>query len=133
MRVAVITSSSWIVVATIDDRGRCAVRDELDLIVLDDRDAHAQIIAVLGRVAVTGPPKDERRSRHLDDGIFELKTPRRSRLIYFFGPRRTMVCTDICKKPGPTELRRLIRRARDFRETYLAASAGGDIVIEIGG
>ena len=44
-----------------------------------------------------------------------------------------MVCTGVCKKPGPKELRRLIQRARDLHEAYLAASAGGDIVIEIGG
>ena len=100
---------------------------------LDDRDAHAQILALLGRIAVTGPPRDGRRSRHLGDGIFELKTPRGFRLIYFFGPRRTMACSDLCSKPKPSELRRLTRRARDLRDAYLAASAGGEIVIEIGG
>jgi|GEM_PF-1242237 len=133
MRLTVITSGTWIVVATVDDRGRCPIRDGLDLILLQDREAHAQIVAVLGRVAVTGPPKDERRSRHLGDEVFELKTPRGFRLIYFFGPRRTLVCTDICRKPKPRELRRLTGRARNLREAYLAASAGGDIVIEIGG
>ncbi len=100
---------------------------------LNDRDAHAQIVALLGRIGRTGPPKDERRSRHLGDGVFELKTPRGFRLIYFFGPRRTMVCSDLCSRPKPSELRRLTRRVRDLREAYLAASAGGDIVIEIGG
>ena len=100
---------------------------------LNDRDAHAQILALLGRISVTGPPRDERRSRHLGDGVFELKTPRGFRLIYFFGPRRTIVCSALCRKPKPREVRQIIQRARDLREAYLAASAGGDIVIEIGG
>ena len=62
-----------------------------------------------------------------------LKTPRGFRLVYFFGPRRTIVCSDLCSKPKPTVLRHITRRARDLREAYLAASASSDIVIEIGG
>ena len=100
---------------------------------LNDRVAHAQILALLGRISLTGPPRDERRSRHLGDGVFEFKTPRGFRPLYFFGPRRTIVCSDLCSKPKPRELHRITRRAVDLREAYLAASAGGDIVIEIGG
>lgn len=133
MRLTVITSSSWIVVAAIDDRGRCPVRDGLDLVMLSDRDAHAQLLALLGRISLTGPPRDERRSRHLGDGVFELKTPRGFRLIYFFGPRRTIVCSDLCRKPKPRELRQIARRAQDLRKAYIAASDSGDIVVEIGG
>ena len=43
-----------------------------------------RLLGLLGRVALAGPPRDERRSRHLDEGIFELKTPRGFRLVYFF-------------------------------------------------
>jgi hypothetical protein len=122
MRLTVITSSTWIVGAAIDDRGRSPMRDELDF-----------VLALLSRVSLTGPPRDERRSRHLGDGVFELKTPRGLRLIYFVGSRRTIGCGDLCSKPKPREQRHVTRRARDLREAYLAASASSDIVIEIGG
>jgi putative component of toxin-antitoxin plasmid stabilization module len=133
MRPTVITAGTWIIVATIDDRGRCRVRDQMEAIMLSDRVAHAQLLALLGRVAVTGPPKDERRSRPLGDGVFELKTPRGLRLIYFFGRTRQVVCADVCRKPKPRDLLQVVRRARDLREAYLTASADGEIVIEIGG
>jgi len=42
------------------------------------------------------------------------------------------VCSELCKKPKPRELRGIIRRARGLRAAYLVASAAGDILVEIG-
>src|SRR5665647_1430332 len=98
MRLTVITSSTWIIAAVVDDRGRCSVREALDA------------------VAVT-----------------ELKTPRWFRLVYFFERRRLVVCSELCKKPKPRELRgMIIRRARGLRAAYLVALAAGDMLVEIG-
>jgi hypothetical protein len=133
MRLGIITSNTWIIAAVIDDRGRCSVREALDAVAVSDRAAHAQLLALLGRVSQVGPPLDERRSRHLGEGIFELKTPRGFRLVCFFERKRLIVCSELCRKPKPRELRGVIRRATNLRATYLAASAAGDILVEIGG
>ena len=73
---------------------------------------------------IARPPRDERRLRHLGEGIFELKTPREFRVI---------VCSELCRKPKPRELRGIVRHAQHLRAAYLVDSAAGDILIEIGG
>jgi putative component of toxin-antitoxin plasmid stabilization module len=133
MRLTVITSSTWIIAAVVDDRGRCSVREALDAVAVSDRAAHAQLLALLGRVSQAGPPLVERWSRRLGEGIFELKTPRGFRLVYFFERKRLIVCSELCRKPKPRELRGIIRRATNLRATYVAASAAGEILVEIGG
>ena len=133
MRLTVITSSSWIIAAPIDERGRCSVRESLDEVRVTDLAAHAQLLGLLGRVSQSGPPRDERRSRHLGEGIFELKTSRGFRLVYFFERRRLIVCSELCRKPKPRELRGMVRRAQHLRAAYLADSAAGDLLVEIGG
>jgi hypothetical protein len=40
--------------------------------------------------------------------------------------------SELCKKAKPRELRGIVRRAQHLRAAYLAASAAGDIVVEIG-
>src|SRR5665648_402698 len=74
MRLTVITSSTWIIAAAVDDRGRCSVREALDAVAVTDRAAHAQLFALLGKISLAGPPRDERRSRHLGAGVFTSKT-----------------------------------------------------------
>ena len=96
MRLTVIMSSTWIIAAVVDDRGRCPIREALDAVAVTDRAAHAQLLALLGRMSLAGPARDERRS------------------------------------PKPRELRGIVRRARHLRAAYLAASAAGDILVEIG-
>jgi Phage derived protein Gp49-like (DUF891) len=132
MRLTVITSSEWIIAAPVDDRGRCSVREALDAVAVTDLAAHAQLLALFGRVSQFGPPRDERKSRHLGEGIFELKTPRGFRLVYFFERRRLIVCSELFRRPKPRELRAIVRRAEHLRAAYPAASAADDIVIEIG-
>ncbi len=132
MRLTVITSSTWVVAAVVDDRGCCSVRETLDVVEVSDRAAHAELIARLGRISHAGPPRDESRSRHLGDGVFELKTPRGFRLIYFFDRGRLIVCSELCRKPKPRELRGIIQRAQRLRTAYFAAAAAGDIVMERG-
>ena len=133
MRLAVLTNDTWTIVAVVDDRGRCSFREALDGVAGTDPAAHAQLFALLGRISQVGPPRDERRSRHLGEGVFELKTPRGYRLIYFYEPRRLIVCSELSRKPKSRELRGIVRRARDLRADYLAASAAGDVLVEIGG
>jgi hypothetical protein len=133
MRLVVFTSSTWISAAVVDERGRCSVREALDAVAVADRAAHAQLVALLGRVSQVGPPLDERKSRHLGGAVFELKTPRGFPLVYFFERKRLIVCSELCRKPKPRELREIIRRATSLRATYVAASVAGEILVEIGG
>ena len=132
MRLESVAHDAWCVLALVDARGRCPVKETLDALQRSDRTAHAELLGLLDRVARIGPPRDERRSRHLGGGIFELKTPRGFRLLYFFLPGRLVMCADVCRKPKPRELREIVRRARRLRASFVAASAAGDIVIEPG-
>src|SRR5665648_402701 len=75
MRLTVITSSTWIIAAAVDDRGRCSVREALDAVAVTDRAAHAQLFALLGKISLAGPPRDERAWRQLGEVVFEVKTP----------------------------------------------------------
>ena len=68
----------------------------------------------------------------MGEGIFELKTPRGFRLVYFHERRRLIVCSELCRRPKPRELRGIIRPARDLRAAYLVALAAGDVLVEIG-
>ena len=45
MRLTVITSSTWIVAAPVEERGRCFVREALDAVAVTDQAAHAQLLA----------------------------------------------------------------------------------------
>jgi len=132
MRLTVMASSAWIIAAIVDDRGRCSVREALDAVAITERAAHAEILALLSRVAQAGPPRDERRSRHLGGSIFELKTPRGFRVLYFFDRKRLIICSELSRKPKPRALRGMVRRAMVLREDYVAASAKGDVIIQIG-
>ena len=132
MRLEVIASDAWVVLSFVDSRGHCPVKEMLDDVQRTDPTAHAELAALVGRICRSGPPRDKRRSRHLEGGVYELKTPRGLRLLYFFDRGRLIVCTELCRKPKPRELRALIRRAQGLRSDYLAASAAGDIVIERG-
>ncbi len=95
MRLIVIMSSTWIIAAVVDDRGRCSIGEALDAVAVTDRAAHAQLLAFLGRMSF-------------------------------------IVCSELCRKPKPRELRGIVRRAQHLRAAYLAASAAGDILVEIG-
>jgi hypothetical protein len=108
MRLIDFTSSTWIIAAVVEDRGRCSIREALDAVAVTDRAAHAQLLALLGRISLAGPPRDERRSRRL------------------------IVCSELCRKPKPRELRGIVRHAQRLRAAYLAASAAGDILVERG-
>lgn len=130
MRLVLITRDIWQIAAAVDARGRCPVKETLDALVRSDRIAHAELLGRLDRLARLGPPRDERRSRHLGGNIFELKTPRGFRLLYFFRSERLIVCTELCHKPKPRELVAVVRRARRLRDAYLAAEAAGKVVIE---
>jgi hypothetical protein len=130
MRLRIIRAAEWTVAAPVDARGRCRVKEDLDALRHTDGTARAQITTLLGRVAREGPPTDPHRSRHLGRGIYELKTPRGWRLFYFFDRGCLIVCSELCRKPKPRDLRSIVFRAQRERADYFAARAAGAIVME---
>jgi len=130
MRLRLLPAASWTVVATVDERGRCRVMEVLDVLRRNDGVAHAQVIALLLRCGRQGPPADTRRSRHLGDGVYELKTPRGWRLFYFFDRERLVVCSELCRKPKPRELTNVVARVRRERAKYVAARTRATLVME---
>ncbi len=130
MLLRLLLAGTWTVVATVDSRGRCRVMEVLDALRRNDSVARAQIVALLLRCARQGPPVDTRRSRHVGDGVYELKTPRGWRLFYFFDRERLIVCSELCRKPKPRELKAIVSRTQRERAEYFAARSRTAIVTE---
>jgi len=129
MLLEVIVAHRWRVLALVEGRGRCPVREALDALGRSDPVAHAEVVARLDHLAECGAPWDERRSRHLGQSIFELKTPRGMRILYFFDRNHVIVCTALVCKPKPRVLRSLMRQAGEARDAYRAASAAGILAV----
>jgi hypothetical protein len=102
----------------------------MDALEHSDKAAHDQVVALLDRVSRHGPPPDPRKSRHLGDAIYELKTARGWRLIYFFDRGRLVICAELLRKPKARELRLTVRRARRVRHECLVAPAADAVLIE---
>lgn len=129
MRLLVLRKAAWTVLGVVDQRGTCAVADFLDELVAEAGADGSQVMALLDMAALKGPPHNERQSRHLDGPIWEIKTTRGVRVLYFCDEGQLVVCTAAVRKCKPAELRRLIRRATQVRREYVAAKVRGAIEI----
>jgi hypothetical protein len=129
VRLLVIVRAEWLVVATVDARGGCPVRRFLEQLLRDAPAEHSHVIARLRELAKRGRVTDERKARHLGDGIYELKTRGGVRVLYFVDEGRVIVCTDALKKPKPRQLSWLITRSVTVRASYLNAQRVGALRI----
>lgn len=129
MRLLVIVRAEWLVVAPVDARGGCPVRRFLEQLRRDAPAEHRQVVGGLRVLAEFGRITDERRVRHLGDGICELKTRGGVRVLYFVDEGRVIVCTDALRKPKPRQLSWLITRSVTVRASYLTAQRVGDLRI----
>jgi len=111
----------WTVVAICDSRGDCPVQAFLLELEIDSPSDYRQVMAQLRTTAMTGPPKNEKRSRSLGDDIFELKTRGGIRILYFYDEGRLVICTEAVRKRKSTQLRGIKTRAVDARTQYFAA------------
>jgi phage-related protein len=130
MRLRIVCVALWTIAAPVDAHGRCSVQEVLDTLERTDRAARAQILTLIARVARHGPPSGQNRSRSLGGGIYELKTHRGWRIFYFTDRGRLIVCSEMCRKPKPRELRTIVARAQRERAVYLADRTAGRIVME---
>lgn len=90
---------------------------------------HRQLSARVRELAKRGRITDERKARHLGDGIYELKTRRGVRVLYFVDEGRAIVCTDALRKPKARQVSWPVRRSRTVRASYLAAQKAGALRI----
>ena len=129
MRLLVLRKAAWTVLGVVDKRGICAVADFLDELVGEAGADGRQLMALLDLVAAEGPPRNERRSRHLLGPVWELKTKRGVRLLYFYDEEKLVVCAAAVRKCKQAELNRLITSAKQTRRDYLAARVLGAVEI----
>src|SRR5665648_1238617 len=83
MRLRVIVRAEWLIVTPVDARGGCPVQRFLEELGRDATAEHRQVLARLRELAKRGRITDERKVRHLGDGIYELKTRGGVRVLYF--------------------------------------------------
>lgn len=99
--------------------GACPVEDFLDL--LNDKMA-AKIYRLLEMVSRNGPALREPYSKHLTDGIFELRAQSGSdisRVLYFFYTGKKIVVTHGFVKKTQKTPPREIARAKAYRQEYM--------------
>ena len=77
------------------------------------------LLGVLRHHAVTGPIPNTGKSRLLEDGIFEFKSRRGDRLLYFYHPWRRGVTIVTHGFRKGARLRTEIERAHTLRREYL--------------
>lgn len=129
MDVHVIVRAAWLIVAPVDARGSCPVRRFLEQLHRDAPAEHHQVMGGLRVLADCGRITNERRVRHLGDGIYELKTRGGIRVLYFVDEGRVVVCTDAVRKPKTRQLAWLVRRSRTVRASYVAAQRTGALQV----
>jgi len=129
MQLRIIVRAEWLVVAPVDALGGCPVQRFLEQLRRDAPAEHSHVIARLRELAKRGRISDERKARHLGDGIYELKTRGGVRMLSFVDERRVIVCTDALRKPKPRQLSWLITRSVTVRASYLTAQRVGALRI----
>ena len=92
---------------------------------LDDKMA-AKVYWILGMVEANGPELREPYSKHLDDGIFEIRAKigtNLSRVLYFFVIGKRVIATHgftkKTQKTPPSE----IKKAKEYRKSFLEQEA----------
>ena len=78
------------------------------------------MLALLERIAVSGPPNNTQKFRRVEDNLYEIKVIG-DRLFCFFDPhsQRMIIVTHGWKKAHKLEQQREINRAKRDRDAYL--------------
>ena len=94
-----------------------------------DLPEHARIVRRLDYLADHGAITDNRKYRHLDDGIIEAKTRKGTRVLFFYDKDRVILCTSAFIKKQDKIPPEQLRRAKLRRKAYLQAQKDGLIEI----
>ena len=96
----------------------CLVQNYIDSLEVKQQ---KQLFALFKRILEHGPPKDERKFKHIGDKIYELKTRSGVRVLCFSGGAflpKSLILTHGFDKPGKKQLRREKEKAINLRKDY---------------
>jgi len=101
-----------------EEEGKSSVEDFVNSL---DSKMSAKIYRLIGMVAANGPALREPYSKHLDDGIFELRAQSGSDisrvLFFFYVGRRVIITNGFIKKTQKTPQNE-INKAKSIRKEY---------------
>ena len=103
--------------------GTCPVEEFIKS--LDDK-LSAKIFRILSMIEVNGPALREPYSKHLDDGIFEVRAKfgtNQARVLYFFYFGKCVIATHGLTKKTQKTPPPEIERAKAYRKEYLEREA----------
>ena len=100
----------------------CLVQNYIDS--LEDKQQR-QLFSLFNLILEHGPPKDERKFKHIDDKIYQLKTRSGVRILCFFGGSflpKSLILTHGFDKPGKRILKREKEKAISWRKEYFESA-----------
>lgn len=106
--------------------GRKPAKEYIDSL---DKGLQSKTVRTIGMLSAFGNMLGEPESKHLEDGIFELRTTmgnNASRVLYFFCVGGTAVLTHGFAKKAQKTPRREIEKAKRYRKDYLQFGRGAD-------
>lgn len=114
--------------------GDCPLFGFLSRLERNDADEHAKILALVGRVAEHGTPRNDQKCRFIPelDG-FELKTTGGVRVFAFYEKGCMVICSHGFAKKSQKTPRRELVRAVAIRAEYEKAAALGEVTVEEAG
>lgn len=101
----------------------------MDFLLSLDKKMRTKLLRLIDKLADGGPLLREPYSKHIDDGIFELRAKVGSdisRVLYFFVVGRRVVLTNGFLKKTQRTPRSEIKRAKQYRAEFLDRKDGND-------
>ncbi len=124
-----VVTGSFRVVAAVTDRGECPLVDFLEALDGDLADDGSRMVAVLERVASSGPRRDTQVSRQIGPGLFEFRKGR-IRIAWFYDEGTLIVCPHGFIKKTPKTPPAEIRKATSVHNRYFIDKRNGNIRFE---
>jgi len=87
-----------------------------------ERSSQRTLTNLLTRHADKGAIKNDKKSRHLGDGIYEFKTTQGDRLLYFYDGLGTTILTHGFQKGAQVQAE--IKKAKDLRAKWRSSPGG---------
>jgi hypothetical protein len=132
MRLLVVVLDRWTVLAACTPEDRCLMLEFMQRLSRSDPAEHLRLVRAIDRLASAGPSRNIHQTRHLAQGIHELKTRGGVRVLFFFDEGHIVVCSEAMTKPKPKRLAVAVERAERTRWRYLNDKRNGNLEI-VGG
>jgi phage-related protein len=129
MRLRRVRREEWDVVATASDRGDCRLLDFLAGLEGALAKQRTRLLALLNRVAQSGPPRRTEQSHKISGEIWEF-IEGDLRVLWFYDEGRVVVCTTGFVKKSRKTPESELSFAKGELARYFAAKARGALVME---